>query len=257
MPHERPRVLLDAKSCASPHGGARRAARAGDDADREPLRAHGTVASRDDRPPVRAAILVDSERYLCELLRYIHLNPVRAGLVAEPAAYEWSGHRAYLGLASWTWLTTSLALGRFGNEPAAAREAYRRFVLDGIGTEPSPEYSRGRADDSRILGNDAFVARAAARSKATEVPSIDALISYFCRQYGADSAALSRSGRHRELVRLRALVVHHALDRRAASLSELARRFHRSPSTLSESLEHCRRQFPELFEQPLRLQITE
>ena len=203
------------------------------------------------------AILVDSERYLCELLRYIHLNPVRAGLVAEPAAYEWSGHRAYLGLASWTWLTTSLALGRFGNEPAAAREAYRRFVLDGIGTEPSPEYSRGRADDSRILGNDAFVARAAARSKATEVPSIDALISYFCRQYGADSAALSRSGRHRELVRLRALVVHHALDRRAASLSELARRFHRSPSTLSESLEHYRRQFPDLFEQPLRLQITE
>lgn len=40
------------------------------------------------------AILVDSERYLCELLRYIHLNPVRAGLVADPADYEWSGHRS-------------------------------------------------------------------------------------------------------------------------------------------------------------------
>lgn len=43
------------------------------------------------------AILVDRDRYRLELVRDIHLNPVRAGLVGDPADYRWSGHGAYLG----------------------------------------------------------------------------------------------------------------------------------------------------------------
>lgn len=44
------------------------------------------------------AILCQSERYLSELVRYIHLNPVRAGMVTRPEDYEYSSHRAYLGM---------------------------------------------------------------------------------------------------------------------------------------------------------------
>ena len=43
------------------------------------------------------AILCQSERYLSELVRYIHLNPVRAGIVSRPEDYKYSSHRAYLG----------------------------------------------------------------------------------------------------------------------------------------------------------------
>src|SRR5256885_8542398 len=46
-----------------------------------------------------SAILCQSDRYLSELVRYIHLNPVRAGMVARPEDYGYSGHRAYFGLA--------------------------------------------------------------------------------------------------------------------------------------------------------------
>ncbi len=46
------------------------------------------------------AILVDRDNYLLELVRYVHLNPVQARLVRAPAAYRWSGHRAYLGKES-------------------------------------------------------------------------------------------------------------------------------------------------------------
>ena len=46
----------------------------------------------------RKAILCQSERYLSELVRYIHLNPVRAGIVTRPEDYQYSSHRAYLGL---------------------------------------------------------------------------------------------------------------------------------------------------------------
>jgi REP element-mobilizing transposase RayT len=41
--------------------------------------------------------LVEEERYLLQLIAYIHLNPISAGLVADPAAYPWSGHRELLG----------------------------------------------------------------------------------------------------------------------------------------------------------------
>jgi len=203
------------------------------------------------------AILVDSERYLCELLRYIHLNPVRAGLVADPADYEWSGHRAYLGLATWTWLTTDKGLSRFGDSVESSREAYRRFVLEGIGAEPDSQLSRGRADDPRVLGDDRFVEATAALAGAPAASTIDALISHLCLQYGASLAALHGPGRRRDIARLRALVVHHALVRRLATVSQLARRFGRSPSTLTESLAHYRQKMPELFERSPGPSITE
>lgn len=52
------------------------------------------------------AILVDGDTYLLELVRYIHNNPLRAGLVKDPADYPWSSHRLYLGLDVLSYLTT-------------------------------------------------------------------------------------------------------------------------------------------------------
>jgi len=56
------------------------------------------------------AILIDADSYLLELIRYIHLNPVRARIVTDPADYPWSGHRAYLGLENTCWLTADFGL---------------------------------------------------------------------------------------------------------------------------------------------------
>ncbi len=52
------------------------------------------------------AILCDANTYLLELVRYIHLNPVRAGLTDVPEKYPWSGHSAYLGMTVVPWLTS-------------------------------------------------------------------------------------------------------------------------------------------------------
>lgn len=52
------------------------------------------------------AILVDDDSYLLHLVRYIHLNPVKAGIVKEPEAYQWSSHRYYLGRGTLEWLVT-------------------------------------------------------------------------------------------------------------------------------------------------------
>ena len=81
-------------------------------------------------------IVVDSDAYLQTLSRYIVLNPVRAGLVEDPAEWPWSSYRATAGLQRPPpWLTTGAILGPFGRKKGEAREAYRRFVHEGIGGE--------------------------------------------------------------------------------------------------------------------------
>lgn len=199
------------------------------------------------------AILVDADSYLLELIRYIHLNPVRAGIVANPAEYFWSAHRAYLGLETIPWVTTDFALGLFSPELTRAREAYHRFVLAGIGVPPDQELTQGRSDEPRILGDDRFLAGVKMHWRPRDHHSIETLIDHLCRQHQIDPADLIRPGRQRRLARLRALIVHHALERRIATLSDLARHFGRSASTLCESLEHYRRTSPALFNERLDL----
>src|SRR5919106_2076133 len=79
------------------------------------------------------AILVEAESYLLELVRYIHLNPVRARLVEEPAAYRWSGHRTYIGQAPVSWLTTDWVLSHLAGTERVARRRYAAFIAAGQG----------------------------------------------------------------------------------------------------------------------------
>jgi putative transposase len=99
---------------------------------------------------------VDADVYLLELSRYIHLNPVRAGIVTKPEDYPWSGYRAYLGFETIPWLTTDWVLAQFSGRVLAARRAYARFVLEGKGEEPRAEYQKGSDADSRIFGDGTF-----------------------------------------------------------------------------------------------------
>ena len=77
------------------------------------------------------AILIEADEYVTELSRYIHLNPVRAGMVKRPEEYPWSSYRDYAGERSTPeWLKTGLVLGYFGNKGSDARGNYRKFVED-------------------------------------------------------------------------------------------------------------------------------
>ena len=62
------------------------------------------------------AILIDVDSYLLKLVRYIHNNPVRAGMVKSPGQYSWSSHGAYLGRASIPWLITDWILSQFAKQ---------------------------------------------------------------------------------------------------------------------------------------------
>jgi REP element-mobilizing transposase RayT len=75
------------------------------------------------------SILVEKESHLLELLRYVVLNPVRAGLVRSPGEWAWSSYRATAGDApAPAWLETAWSLAQFGGAPEAAEQRYREFV---------------------------------------------------------------------------------------------------------------------------------
>jgi hypothetical protein len=143
------------------------------------------------------SILVEEEPYLLELVRYIHLNPVRAGLVAAVdalARYPWTGHAVLLGQLAYPAQDTAAVLTQFGPTQRAARRAYQAFVRDGLSAPAARALDggglrrsagawevrvRGGRErwrfDERLLGSNAFVARVRATAPAPPPAPPDAI----------------------------------------------------------------------------------
>ena len=100
------------------------------------------------------AILCDKDSYLLVLIRYIHLNPVRAGYVDVPEEYQWSSHRAYLGLSRSDIVDVDFALGQFAPKRGKAIRLYREFINEELAGGRREEFYCMR--DQRILGDEAF-----------------------------------------------------------------------------------------------------
>lgn len=97
-------------------------------------------------------IVCEKDRYLVALIRYIHLNSVRAKLVQRPEQYAYSGHGAYLAGQATAVLDPTPGLAVFGG-----RRAYRNFVHEGIDDGHQADYYT--VTDQRLLGSDRFVSQ--------------------------------------------------------------------------------------------------
>lgn len=100
------------------------------------------------------AFLIEKDRYLLSVSRYIHLNPVRAGVVLRPEEYKWSSYRDYVGRETGrTWLAREWVLGQFSDNLPEAKKLYRKFVKEGLEVPENP-FQMLKA--GLILGNEAF-----------------------------------------------------------------------------------------------------
>jgi len=181
------------------------------------------------------ALLVDVDSYLLEVVRYIHLNPVRAELVDDAAAYAWSSHGVYLGDREEPWVTTDFILGMLSPVPARARIAYRNFVREGQRDLDISAVLAGQ--DTRAAGPGArdFLARLArTEPRAQSDETLDQLIARHCRTSGVRHEDLAAATRDRELSRVRAMIAHEAVSRGIASMAAVARRFYRDESSIRE-----------------------
>jgi putative transposase len=103
------------------------------------------------------AIMVEADNDLTQLVAYLHLNPVRARMVEKPEDYEWSSHRAYLGLEHVSCLNTELVLSQLSIDEQRARLLFRDFVDVSAYEGHRPEFHGLNNMDSRVFGNDSFV----------------------------------------------------------------------------------------------------
>jgi REP element-mobilizing transposase RayT len=107
------------------------------------------------------AVLVDKERYLLEVSRYVVLNPVRARVVRSAADWPWSSYRATVGRTTAPdWLASSETLAMFGTDRSAARRAYAHFVAAGVGAADLDSAVRNQV----YLGDEAFAERMARKA---------------------------------------------------------------------------------------------
>ncbi|MDD2336878.1 MAG: transposase [Geobacteraceae bacterium] len=179
------------------------------------------------------AVLVNADEYLLELVRYLHLNPVRVGMTRDPLEFPWSSHRAYCGKENIPWLHTDLTLSAFGKRRDTARRKFLQFVLDGLDERHRPEFHRGIGADSRVLGDESFMEKVLVESEDVPVRriGIDEIVSAVCRFYGAHNEEL-RGKTHRS-ARLRAMTAWIALETEGCTITELADKAGRDISTLS------------------------
>lgn len=188
------------------------------------------------------AILVQEELYLKELVRYIHLNPVRARMVTSPDEYVWSSHSIYLGVSSPDYLYADYVLSLFGPTLSRARHQYQLF-MQANGNDSLIEGLRaGGKHDDRVFGDDSWLIRQTDK-ESTPISSetLDQLIKRICEQHDVVETQLLAKHGPRHLSAIRAEIALSASELGLASISEVARRFNRSQPGLSRAVQKLKK----------------
>ncbi len=189
--------------------------------------------------------VVQQERYLAEVVRYIHSNPVDAGLVNRARDYSWSSHRAYLDLEARDGFHTSTVARVLGIDTGERREWFDRFVHENV--DPETRVKLDTKTWSPFLGDTRFeetcreFVRSDSRLHGPEVPDGKALVAVTPERvieaamevFDVSREQLVRGRRSvRNVPRLVAIAV--CRDHTPARLSEIGVLFRIRGSTISE-----------------------
>lgn len=193
------------------------------------------------------AILIEKERHLLELVRYVVLNPVRAGLVHDPDEWPWSNYLATAGLGQApTWLDTEWTISQFG-VGAGARCAYREFVSSGTGRLDRPwknvagQLFLGSADFRKrmrtMLATPPMSSEAPLAQRRAMLPALSDVVRASATVLGVDASDVRRQRR----TPLRLAVAYIARRDALARLSDLGATLHVSATSASEIAASARR----------------
>ena len=213
------------------------------------------------------SILCQEDVYFLELVRYIHLNPLRAKLVKDLdqlERYPFSGHGNLMGVNEHPWQNSQEVLQFFDKRFSAARHEYRQFVAKGIDmgrrndlTGSGSIRSAGAAvgeqvgnsphmkNDERFLGDGAFVAEILSKSEAHpgrchELNSRGVDINYIAQKVSLlldiSPEDIWRQGKFKHLVRARSLLCFWAVRELGINMTAMARRLNISTVAVSKSV---------------------
>ena len=202
------------------------------------------------------SIVVEEDSYFQELVRYIHLNPLRARMIdsiTKLEGYRWCGHSALLGRSKNDWQDKEYVLKWFGEKAGKARRAYRQFVKNGMEQGHRSELIGGglirsqggwaavkdmirqgvrEKSDERILGSGDFVQQLIEQSDEERkrqfhgIENREMAIQYIkreCEDGEVDIRALKGGSRRRKISKVRARLIEKLVDDFGFSLAEAGR----------------------------------
>ena len=220
------------------------------------------------------SVLCEEDRYLRQLVVYIHLNQVRAGIVTDIKAlktYPFTGHSALMGKALREWKDTPYVLALLGKRVSEARRNLKRQMVRWAAKGHRPELTGGGlirssggrravkeayrqgirlASDERLMGSSEFVERtlkaageAYDRRMRLHSAGIDlsAVIEAVCRYFGIRQKKLAGSTKQVKTARARALISYMATQDLSISGSEVARRLNIDRSAVSRAVQRARK----------------
>ena len=187
------------------------------------------------------AFLVQDDTYLLELVRYIHMNPVRAGLVDRCDDYEWSSHSAYLDSGRPEWLTVDCVLQMFGQSDECAQRNYAQFINEPQEDSIQTLLRAGCKRDSRYIGSDDWLEKIKTVEPCVGAQkNLNEIIVEHCRNHAVTEAELSSTSRSHKLAAIRAEIATDAVAAQSATITEVAKRFGRSQPALSRTMRRLR-----------------
>ena len=215
------------------------------------------------------SFLCEEDVYFLELVRYIHLNPLRAGSVNDIKQlnkYPFSGHYVIMGQGELEWQNTDYVLGMFGDTEISARKAYLKFIAKGVSAGRRPELVGGGLvrsvggwtalkayrnsglrikGDERILGGNDFVVKTLqqanerleekTRLKSTG-PELEDVIAKIAAYFNVEIEDLKSVTKDRQVSRARRVLCYLAVRKLAIRGADVARALKISPSTVSKAV---------------------
>ena len=186
---------------------------------------------------------VDDQTYLSQLIAYVHLNPVTAGVVKQAKEYRWSGHRDVLGLRKRPLVSVDDVLAIYGSSRRPALNAYRNALRsvgesDWSGESPGhlPWWRLGRpraGEDLHPVGQVLVDELGRPTSLYRPIFEADAWIEATRRHFGIEREDLSSRNRNRDIVRVRELVGLIGVERYGVKVKHLAESLGKSEDGVS------------------------
>lgn len=215
------------------------------------------------------SIVCEEDSYFKQLVRYIHLNPLRARIVPsmrELDKYRWCGHAVILGKQKTSWQDRRYVLDWFGRSEQKAKVAYRNFVADGTGLGHQPELVGGglirsmggwsqvlsmrksgtkEMSDDRILGSGDFVAQIIRQAdEAVEwqfanlisKDQIEQVIVSACTEAGIDVNELKGGSRRAVVSDVRRRLTVQLIEKHGLTPTEVARQLGVTSSAITKTM---------------------
>ncbi len=195
--------------------------------------------------------MIEEDNYFKECVRYIHRNPIKAGITKEVGGYPWTSHKSYLSRSILlNWIRVEEALSFWGKNTKAAVNEYSSYV-----TQKVPEYLDKRLEGTNwptVLGTEKFkdkikdifldkdLTEIASRELKAALPaeSIEESIEFFLKHVKISKEQYHK--RHKDYYKVRDFAIRYCREKLGCKNVDIARKLNVSVETISRSYQKVR-----------------